>query len=438
MKTSVLLIAGIAAVGMMASCASDKGDSPNNKGEKSTVNLSFTTGSTTRMVPGNAITTNGNDPSQEEGKLNNLAIGLFDDGNNRVSAKSGSTETTDYTYSAGGAQITTTSSATQVAVIANVPKVATTNLDITKQVTISAFRSGYIGLLSNTTSADGSTNTTMNTVNSQYMTGLPMYGEKSINWTSTNTTNNSVTVNLTRMVARVCLTKLATDFTNYSDQTATFKPTEVFMYNVKDQLTNWETGTTTFSAAEATSGSDKPGLCEMTDRTSTTLDGTNFTAPYISSLTNYAYLSSGNAIPGGWVKAPASSSGHVTKYFDYTADTDPTKDANALSFYVFPNNDLTNPTKMIIKGIFTPTGGTASIVYYPIIINHASGYNTVNGNNTPTTGDSEISANNIYNLEVTIAGRGVDEPYMPLEPSTATVNMTVTPWGETTQVVNIQ
>ena len=436
METRLLLIAGITTIGMMASCASDKGDSPNNSGEKTTVNLSFATGATTRMVPGSAITTNGNDPSQEEGKLNNLAIGLFDNGNNRVSAKSGSSETTDYTYSAGGAQITTTSSATQVAVIANVPTVATTNLDITKQATLSAFRSSYMGLLSNTTSADGKTNTAMNTVNSQDMTGLPMYGEKSINWTSSNTTNNSVTVNLTRMVARVCLTKLATDFTNYSDKTATFKPTEVFMYNVKDQLTNWQTGTTTFSATEPTNGTNC--LCEMTDKTTTTLDGTNFNVPYISSLTNYAYLSSGNVIPGGWVKAPASSSGSLTSYFDYTADADPTKDANALSFYVFSNTDLTNPTKMIIKGLFTPTGGSASIVYYPIIINHASGYNTVNGSNTPATGDSEISANTIYDLEVTIAGRGVDEPYMPLEPSTATVNMTVTPWGKTTQVVNIQ
>lgn len=432
MRTTVLLMAGIAAVGMMASCASDNGDSPNNgKGEKATINLSFATNGSTRTS--GIATTNGDDPTKDEGKLNNLEIGLFDDGGNRVSAKNGNTESTDYSYSSTGpTQISTTSNATKVAVIANVPTSTTTNLGATK--TYSAFGSDYPGLLANTTSTDGTsaqdgTTNKPYTVNSQQITGLPMYGEKPITWSNTS---SNVTVTLTRMVARVCLTKLVTDFTNYADPNATFVPTEVFMYNVKDKLTNWQTGTTDFTASET--GGNDPGLCEMTDKTNTTPASVG----YISPLTDYAYLSSGSAVPAGWVSSPKSTDTHGVTYFNCAA-----ADASALSFYVFPNTNTSAPTKIIIKGIFT-TGVTSAIVYYPIIINHASSYNTItgtDGNTYPASGsysnDSKISANTIYNLQVTIEGRGVAEPSMPLEPSTVNATMQVTPWGTTTQEVTI-
>ncbi len=438
MKTSVLLIAGITVIGMMASCASDNGDFPNNKGEKATVKLSLATSVTTRTT---TATDGGGTIGTDEGQVNNLAIGLFDNGNNRVSATGGKSETTDYKYSDNGfSQISTTSNATKIAVIANVPGVATTKLDMTNAKTYAAFGSNYNGaLLVNTTSADGGFDLTSNptsasTVNSQKISGLPMYGESAVNWTTSNTSNNAVNVTLVRMVSRICLTKLATDFSAYTDPAATFTPTEVFMYNVKDELTNWQSGATASSYTETTSGPSVSGKCEMTDRTSTTL--TSNAAPSITP-TDYAYLSSGSAIPAGWVTTnPAAPK--VT-YLNCTT----TFDANALSFYVFPNTDTSVPTKIIIKGVFT-TGGNSAIVYYPVIINHASSYNTVTGKDgtkyttsISNPNDSQISANTIYNLYVTIEGRGVAEPYMPLEPSTVKATMQVTPWDNTTQDVTI-
>jgi len=418
MKTRLLLIAGIAAVGMMTSCASDNGDSPNNSGKNATVNLSFATGGTRTTT----ATDDGSNIGTNEGTVANMAIGLFDDGGSRVSAVpfAGNSETTDYTYSSSGTKITTTSSTTQIAVIANVPTVATTKLDLANSGTLSTFENKYTGLLVNTTSSDGTgSTTTPTTYNSQKTTGLPMYALTPVSFGSNTTITEPIT--LKRMVARICLTKLATDFSSYSDVTAKFVPTEIFMYNVKDQLTNWQTGTTAFSTGITESGTT--GKCELTDQTTTTIK--NITD---ATSNNYAYLSSGIEIPTSW----SASAETPTTYLD--CSTDDYKSANALSFYVFPN-DAAVPTKMIIKGIFTPTGGTPAIVYYPIVINHAQTGTTITGN---TLSDANIGANMLYNLKVTISGRGVSDPSKTLSPSTVTVNMTVTAWTQVGQTVNIQ
>ncbi len=428
MRTTVLLMAGIAAVGMMTSCASDNGDSPNNgKGEKTTINLSFAINGSTRTS--NAPTDGGGTVGLGEGTLNNVAVGFFDAGGYRLAATS--TEDAKVTFYGGDLLIpseksvsaTVSSSANEVIVLANVPSLTNTATTSTKYVDAT---SSPI-LLSYTTSSDGKTNTATNTANSQSPTSLPMFGVEPITYTS-GTTTGSATVSLERMVTRVSLNQLSYDFSKSNDAGATFVPKEIYMYNVKDELTGWGATPTTSASNDVTeSAGETNGKCEVTTEKTpgnvTTLDNE-------STLSNTAYLSSGIlSLTGSTNKSTSTQTDYVTS-------------VNTYSFYVFPNTDNSNPTKIIIKGVYTPTVGSAAIVYYPITINHWNTNTTLSGSgideNGKATNDSQISANTVYNLTVNIQGRGVSSPTQDLSPSTVKVTMGVNPWNSTSQAVTIQ
>lgn len=438
MRTKVLLIAGIAAVGMMASCASDKDDSPGNKGEKATVNLSFATGGTTRT----SATTddNGSTIGTLEGTVNNVAFGIFDSNGYRLSTSmstpDGIKEIKDYDLKGNGASsvsVTVSSSATKIIAIGNVPSgsfTATTSTDYVDGTKSTS----YPELLSYTTDDKGAANTLMNTVNSQKITGLPMHGEQSITFTTSNsssTANPSVTFE--RMVARVCLSQLSCDFSasndKTADKTASFVPSEIFMYNVNDKLTAWGTSptvTSTLTEPTAISTDGTWGACEVT--------GSSTTPAQLTSLPNTAYLSS------GLISLTGTANATTTTQTDYI-NVDKTS-ASAYSFYVFPHN-ATSPTKLIIKGLYTSSDGTKSILYYPIIINHWNSNTTLSKDggvalSKAADDDSQISANTLYEVKVIIKGRGVTDPSQNLEPSTVNVSMAVSKWNNTTQTVVIQ
>lgn len=420
MKTTVLLMAGITAVGMMTSCASDNGDSPIGKSGKENVTLSFTTGNTRTT---GIVTDDGNEIGQKEGKVNNVALGFFDANGNRTNAElSNNSLVTDFDMSGitPGTNInesfTTSSNASTIIAIANVPTGQFTATNST------AYLSNYTDLLSNTTSDNGTGATnhaaTPTTVNSQKITGLPMYGQGTIS-------SNAASISLERMVDRICLTGLSVDFTKSTDVTATFKPTEIYMYNVNDALTVWGTTPTTHSTMTeptAISTSGTWGACEVTNSNATT-------PALIATMPNTAYLSSGllsldAKITNTYISGDATS-------------------ANAYSFYVFPNTNTSKPTKIIIKGVYTPTGGSAAIVYYPITINCYNSNTTLskNGGSALTvkaSDDSQTSANTLYNLSVAIEGRGVPDPTQSLAPSTVAVTMSVAIWNKTSQSVTVK
>lgn len=197
---------------------------------------------------------------------------------------------------------------------------------------------------------------------------------------------------------------MKSDFANTTTYpNASFTVHEIFMYNVNDVCTYG--GTASQNAALMETGTT--GKCEQTDAHGI----------INSSLTNYAYLSSG-ALTNAGTGSPVV----------YITSTQP------FYFYVFPHSSI-NPTKLVIKGLFKTSSSdlTGTELYYPIIINDDA-MSTEN----ITTDNDVITANNIYQLDVTLKGRGVADPSQNITPATATVNLKIADWAARSQTVVIQ
>jgi len=336
-----------------------------------TIRLSLGTGSTTKTVQtrtsGSIPSDNGANVGENEGTINTVCVGLFDADGNTITIH-------EYTYTNGQSEsILTTTQVTQMIVEANVPSGL-----FTGATTISTFQS-KVQQLSYTTSRDGLSNTGATTAGSQTMTALPMTSGivSPLSLSGNGTTNK--TVELTRVVARVSINNITTSFdSNGPYAGATFTPTEIFMYNVNDNYT-WN------GAASASA---------------TTVSGES------TASKSFAYLGTGS-----------------TNYVS------PSSTASQF-FYVFPHSS-TLPTKLVIKGTFTPSGGTAQTMYYPIVVNHAqsnTSFTDCSGNTTTNTDDAMIEANKAYNIAVTITGLGVTDPSKDIDPSAVTINSQVQDW----------
>jgi hypothetical protein len=351
MKHTLYISSLLAACMLLFSCAADNTVVPDDGSSKSAVvNLSLSTGAVTR-ANGALPTDNGSVVGSNEGTLNHICVGLFDTNNKLVTLH-------EYDYS-GNENISTRTDAVQMLIFANVPTGA-----FAGKYTVSDFYTvaqdlGY------TTSVNGKSNTGVTTANSQSMKSLPLMSDvQTLNWGSGTTLSPTVTLN--RVVARVALTNLSYSFSgSYSG--CTFTPTEVFMYNASNQLTNWNTKTVSGSVS-----------------------GEN-----IAANANTVYLGSGTI------------STYTGPYY----------------FYVFPHGS-TSPTKLVIKGTFKTNSGTTYTTYYPIIVNSSSTGNIASTMVTGT-GDSKISANTTYGLAVTISGTGVNSVSDELTSTNITVTTSV-------------
>ncbi len=348
-----------------------------------TIRLSLGTGSTTKAVKATKSRTstgfptdNGGTVGKGEGTINTVCVGLFDAGGNTITIH-------EYTYKGQSESILTTTQVTKMVVVANA-KSGTFAGATTEQ----NFLSKEL-LLSYTTSSDGQSNANAATAGSQTTTALPMTsGEVSPLSLSGDATTDK-TVELTRTVARVSVSNISTSFDSNGPYTgATFTPTEIFMYNVNDTYTCGGTASATVSTVSGES----------------------------TASSSYAYMGTGT----------------ITNY------TVPTSTAPEF-FYVFPHSS-TLPTKLVIKGIFTPSGGTAIPVYYPIVINHAQDGTTftddMNNTSTTTANDAEIEANKTYDIKIMIKGIGVNDPSDNIDPSTVTINSQVQDWTQAAVTTN--
>ena len=355
MKHTLYISSLLAACMLLFSCAADNTVIPENGSTKSAVvNLSLSTGADTRSN-GTLPTDKGSVVGSNEGALNHICVGLFDANNKLVTLH-------EYDYK-GDENVSTRTDAVQMLVFANVPVGAFVGKYVLSDFYTVAQDLGY------TTSADGKTNTAVTTANSQSMTSLPMMSDvKALDWGSGTTLSPTVTLN--RVVARVALTNITYSFSgSYSG--CTFTPTEVFMYNASNQLTNWNTKTVSGSVS-----------------------GEN-----IAGNANTVYLGSGTI----------SSFSSTSPYY----------------FYVFPNNNTTAPTKLVIKGTFKTKSGTTYTTYYPITVNSSSATGNIVSTITGGTGDSKISANTTYGLSVTLNGTGVANVSDEITTTSVTVNTSV-------------
>ncbi|BCS86105.1 hypothetical protein prwr041_19980 [Prevotella herbatica] len=314
------------------------------------MNLSLSTGAVTR-ANGALPTDNGAVVGSNEGTLNHICVALFDANNKLVTLH-------EYDYS-GDENISTRTDAVQMLIFANVPVGAFAGKYILSDFYTVAQDLGY------TTSVNGKSNTGVTMANSQSMKSLPMMSDvQTLNWGSGTTLSPTVTLN--RMVARVALTNITYSFTG-SYNGCSFTPTEVFMYNASNQLTNWNTKTV--------SG--------------------NVSGENIAGNVNTAYLGSGTI------------STYSAPYY----------------FYVFPHGS-TSPTKLVIKGTFKTNSGTTYTTYYPITVNSSATGNIIS-TVTGGTGDSKILSNTTYGLAVTISGTGVNSVSDELTATNVTVTTSV-------------
>jgi len=385
MKVYNLLIVLMLSMSLFSSCACEEDASTD---DSAIIRLSLATGATKTNA---AIPDNGGTVGSNEGKINNVCVGIFDSSDNMITLY-------QYTYS-GTVSIITKTTAKNILIAANVPKGTFSGVTT---------RTGFLNKVQNlsyTTSTDGLSNSNKTVASSQTLTALPMYASTTLSSSLTASSTSSQSLTLSRVVSRVVLKSLSTNFgSTVGFANATFVPREIFMYNVNDQY-QWN-GTSSSSgtnlSGEITSGS--PGALTA------------------SSSSNTGYLSSGLL----------SSMTGVAGTNTYLSTSN-----NPYFFYVFPNG-ATAPTKLIIKGIFYPNGATEStgeVMYYPIIINHSQTGTTITdtdgstyANGAAFSKDSQIAANTSYDLSITIQGRGISSASQDITPSSATVTMTVASW----------
>jgi hypothetical protein len=384
MKVYNLLIALMLSMSLFSSCACEEDAATD---ESAVIRLSLGTGATktNAALPAD----NGGTVGANEGKINTVCVGIFDSSDYLLTLH-------EYTYS-GDENVTTTTRAAKMVLVANVPAGQFKGVNT---------RPGFLAKvqsLAYTTSDNGLTDANKTNTNSQTLTALPMYAETPLSSLST-TSKTSLPITLSRVVSRVVLKSLTVGFgSTVGFAGATFVPKEIFMYNVNDQYqwTSTASSSTTNLSGEMTTGA---------------------AGALTTVASNSAYLSSGLLTMTG-----------VAGTKTYLSTTD-----NPYFFYVFPHS-ATTPTKLVIKGIYYPKGGseaTGEVMYYPIIINHSqTGTTITDTDNTQYkdgvpaySKDSQLAANTTYNLSVTIQGRGVTDVTQDITPSSATVTMSVASW----------
>jgi len=186
------------------SCSSEVLTSGNDFSESSLIHLSLASNksdSISTRANGTLPVDNGGTAGTNEGYLNHICAALFNSSGNLVTLH-------EYDYASGFTEtIATRKDATQMLVFANVPQGA-----FSGKYTLNDFYAvsqdlGY------TTSVDGKSKTGVTTANSQSMKSLPMISAvKPLDWSSGS--DLSLTVSLTRLVARVALTSLAQTFSD--------------------------------------------------------------------------------------------------------------------------------------------------------------------------------------------------------------------------------
>ena len=366
MRIDKLIIAGIVSMSLLASCA-DNGKSPSGPTTPMRLVLNLTGSPTLKS----AITTA---PSvASENTINYLTVGLFDASNNLVSL----TNLTGAALSGNVATVTGNSLVTKVAVAVNVPYSLFASVK-----KLSDFENVQANLDYTATSDASAAGTTQ-----QYATALPMAGEGTVTITpnGTSASTGTATVPLTRLVSKITLTGITSTFSSTGAYpTASFTPTEVFMYN-------------TPSAAN----------CNLTTTTSVFASTPTFLQGESSNLANQkVYLGTGTL---------------TAQALPWTGN---------YIFYVFPNNNGTSQMELIIKGTFKTSGSDpGTTVYYPIIINHAmTGTTGGSGAFVPDGTDGVVQNNRAFSLTANITSMGVSSPSSTINTATVNVTVSLTAW----------
>ena len=318
-----------------------------------------------------------------ENAINIVTIGIFGSDNNVKTIQ-------EVTTNATNPSITTSQIVVGDQVLVAVNAKAGT---FTGAKTVTDFENKTLAIDDALASSNGSATTVTNN-------NLPMFGTGTIAAGGTSTAFTA-SVDVYHMVAKITLKSLSVNFlTTGAYKDATFTPTAIFMSNVPDKLDFYPANTMSSYSTFATVGTLQQGELG----TSSNLKS------YLGTTTNFGSYTPAHATLSGINTGTTYNFGDITK--------------NILYLYTMPSSDATS-TRLVIRGDFDPDGaGSAPAVqvYYPVNINYNSSGSTIPDGSTVA---KQVYPNKNYIIDVTIQGKGSSSPTTPIDPQTATANITV-------------
>lgn len=416
-KISIGFLALAAAALWFTSCSSE--DVAQNGGSQSDKESLLTLTINTGKIMGSRTTDWATDPagadaSQNESKITDITIGIFDGTTKNVKAiiepTKGSDDATPgdnvFTYNTTDKKITA--------------KVIAKALSANDDVLVAVNHAGKFASVSDEKSFNAVTESlkeALGTGTSQDNTNIPMYGTGKLVAASSTSTNSfkADDIVVKRLLAKISLTNLSVDFSGiYAN--AEFTPTCCFLINVPENLKFADGKDSWDMSAALNSG----------------------WASYDSSAGSFTYTTANSDIVGTFKEflttknlpgaTPALKGTDV-----YGGSSSPSK----VYFYTMPNgNDKasTKNTKLVIAGKFKAnSSATEQMVYYPVPlnVNIAAG-----GAETPGfTGEDKykVYPNKNYICSVTIKTIGVANPNLNLDPQDATITIKVEDWTGVSQ-----
>ena len=414
-KISIGFLALAAAALWFTSCSSE--DVAQNGGSQSDKESLLTLTINTGKIMGSRTTDWATDPagadaSQNESKITDITIGIFDGTTKNVKAiiepTKGSDDATpgdnEFTYNTTDKKITA--------------KVIAKALSANDDVLVAVNHAGKFASVSDEKSFNAVTESlkeALGTGTSQDNTNIPMYGTGKLVAGSSANSFTAGDIAVKRLLAKISLTNLSVDFSGiYAN--AEFTPTCCFLINVPEYLKFADGKDSWDMSAALNSG----------------------WASYDSSAGSFTYTTANSDIVGTFKEflttkdlpgaTPALKGTDV-----YGGSSSPSK----VYFYTMPNgNDKasTKNTKLVIAGKFKAnSSATEQMVYYPVPlnVNIAAG-----GAETPgVTGEDKykVYPNKNYICSVTIKTIGVANPNLNLDPQDATITIKVEDWTGVSQ-----
>lgn len=410
-KISIGFLALVAVALWFTSCSSE--DVAQNGGSQSDKESLLTLTINTGKIMGSRTTDwtsdpAGTDASQNESKISEITIGIFDGTTKNVKAiiepKKGTGTTpkdNEFTYNTENKKITA--------------KVIAKALSANDDVLVAVNHAGKFGSVSDEKSFNAVTESlseALGTGTSQDNTHIPMYGTgKLVAGTSANSfTAGDIVVK--RLLAKITLDKLSVDFSGIY-ASAEFTPTCCFLINVPENLKFADGKDSWNMAAALNSGWAKyDGTFDYTTQNDNIGTGVNFKP----------FLTTGN-LPGTATALKGAKNSGTEAY------------GSKVYFYTMPNgNDKASAknTKLVIAGKFKANStAQEQMVYYPVPLNVNI---AADGAETPCLDDKyKVYPNKNYKCAVTIKTIGVANPNLNLDKQDATITIKVEDWTSVSQ-----
>lgn len=410
-KISIGFLALVAVALWFTSCSSE--DVAQNGGSQSDKESLLTLTINTGKIMGSRTTDwtsdpAGTDASQNESKISEITIGIFDGTTKNVKAiiepKKGTGTTpkdNEFTYNTENKKITA--------------KVIAKALSANDDVLVAVNHAGKFGSVSDEKSFNAVTESlseALGTDTSQDNTHIPMYGTgKLVAGTSANSfTAGDIVVK--RLLAKITLDKLSVDFSGIY-ASAEFTPTCCFLINVLENLKFADGKDSWNMAAALNSGWAKyDGTFDYTTQNDNIGTGVNFKP----------FLTTGN-LPGTATALKGAKNSGTEAY------------GSKVYFYTMPNgNDKASAknTKLVIAGKFKANStAQEQMVYYPVPLNVNI---AADGAETPCLDDKyKVYPNKNYKCAVTIKTIGVANPNLNLDKQDATITIKVEDWTSVSQ-----